>query len=182
MSEEKQPLAGLGSKVYIISVEDAEKDPKVERFATDKPVSLLKPAMLTYEDDEPKDEKKGFSVGLNLTMEGPGPELTELLTRPGLFDVVLERKPGRMPRKMKKAYEWGWLYRRDTRWKRKAAAYRRRMMTTLHDAEIIVTREQRDRLAGMLDVEMTIHSGVPSAGLLLTGGKERYEEGKEGKI
>lgn len=153
---EQEPLAGLGSKMYVCCIEDKDKEP----VPLGEPITI-KPGMLTYKDDEPKNEysAKGFSVGMNLTMEGPSPELIEMLKRPALVDVVLERKPGRMPRKMKKAYEYGWLYRRDTKWKRKAGNYRRRMMMTLHDAEIVITKEQRDRLAGMLDVEMTIHPG-----------------------
>jgi len=65
-----------------------------------------------------------------------------------------QQKPGRMPRKMKKAYCHGWLYRRDTRWKRKAGNYRRRLLVTLHNAEIVVANEQHDRLAST--IEMTI--------------------------
>ena len=149
---EQPPLFGLG-KLYFCRVEDKDQEPQ----PLGEPITI-KPGMLTYKDDEPKndDGAKGFSIGFNATMEEPSHELIELLTRPTLWDVKLERKPGRMPRKMKKAYEYGWLYCRDTKWKRKAGNYRRRMMMTLHDAEIVITKEQRDRLAGMLDVEMTI--------------------------
>ena len=150
--KEAEPLFGLG-KLYVFRVEDKGK----ESQPLGKPITI-KPGMLTYKDDEPKNEygTKGFSTTFTGTMEEPSHELIELLTRPTLWDVKLERKPGRMPRKMKKAYEYGWLYRRDTKWKRKSGNYRRRMMMMLHDAEIVVTKEQRDRLAGMLDVEMTI--------------------------
>lgn len=151
---EQEPLAGLGSKMYVCCIEDKDKEP----VPLGEPITI-KPGMLTYKDDEPKNEysAKGFSVGMNLTMEGPSPELIEMLKRPALVDVVLERKPGRMPRKMKKAYRSD--YPRNTKWTRKVANYLRRLSMTLHDAEIVVTREQRDRLAGMLDVETTIRPG-----------------------
>lgn len=157
---EQPPFAGLG-KLYFCRVEDVEKDPKEEYFALDKPVSLLEPGMLTYKDDDEKPSyaTKGLSATFTGTMEEPGEELLQLLlTPPNRWDVKLEQKPGRMPRKMKKAYCHGWLYRRDTKWKRKAGNYRRRLLVTLHNAEIVVTKEQRDRLAST--IEMTI-SGKP---------------------
>ena len=151
---EQSPLFGLG-KLYVCRVEDKDKEPQ----PLGEPITI-KPGMLTYKDDDnkPSYSQKGFSATFTGTVEEPSIELIDLFTQPRLWDVVLERKPGRMPRKMKKAYEYGWLYRRDTKWKRKAGNYRRRMMMTLHDAEIVVTKEQRDRLAGMLDVEMTIRA------------------------
>jgi hypothetical protein len=155
---DQPPFAGIG-KLYFCRVEDVEKDPKEDYFALDKPVSLLKPGMLTYKDDEPKSEysAKGFSTTFTGTMEEPSQELLELLvTPPNRWDVKLEGRPGRMPRKMKKAYCYGWLYRRDTKWKRKAGNYRRRLLLTLHDAEIVVAKEQRDRLSDVLNVEMEI--------------------------
>lgn len=155
---DQPPFAGIG-KLYFCRVEDVEKDPKEEFFALDKPVSLLEPGMLTYKDDEPRNEygAKGFSTTFTGTMEEPGPELLELLvTLPNRWDVKLEGRPGRMPRKMKKAYCYGWLYRRDTKWKRKAGNYRRRLLLTLHDAEIVVTKEQRDRLSDVLNIGMEI--------------------------
>lgn len=150
---EQPPFAGLG-KLYFCRVEDMEKEPQ----PLGEPITI-KPGMLTYKDDGPKGEysAKGFSTTFTGTMEEPSPELMELLvTPPNRWDVKLEGRPGRMPRKMKKAYCYGWLYRRDTKWKRKAGNYRRRLLLTLHDAEIVVTKEQRDRLSDVLNVEMEI--------------------------
>ncbi len=135
---DQPPFAGIG-KLYFCRVEDVEKDPKEEYFALDKPVSLLELGMLTYKDDDeqPSYSPKGFSTTFTGTMEEPSPELMELLlTPPSRWDVTLERRPGRMPRKMKKAYYYGRLYRRDTRWKRKAGNYRRRLLLMLHDVEL----------------------------------------------
>jgi len=149
---EQPPFAGIG-KLYFCSAGDMERKPQPLGETV-----TLEPGMLTYKDDEPRSEysAKGYSIGFNATMEKPGSELMELLNRPTLWDVKLERKPGRMPRKMKKAYCYGWLYRRDTRWKHKAGNYRRRLLLTLHDAEIVVTKEQRDRLSDVLNIEMEI--------------------------
>ena len=152
---EQPPFTGLG-KLYFCRVEDMEKAPQ----PLGEPVTI-RPGMLTYKDDDEKPSyaTKDYSIGFNSTMEEPGEELLQLLlTPPNRWDVKLEQKPGRMPRKMKKAYCHGWLYRRDTKWKRKAGNYRRRLLVTLHNAEIVVTKEQRDRLAST--IEMTI-SGKP---------------------
>lgn len=152
---EQPPFAGLG-KLYFCRVEDMEKAPQ----PLGEPVTI-RPGTLIYKDDDEKPSyaTKGYSIGFNATMEEPGEELLQLLlTPPNRWDVKLEQKPGRMPRKIKKAYCHGWLYRRDTKWKRKAGNYRRRLLVTLHNAEIVVTKEQRDRLAST--VEMTI-SGKP---------------------
>lgn len=152
---EQPPFAGLG-KLYFCRVEDMEKAPQ----PLGEPVTI-RPGMLTYKDDDEKPSyaTKGLSTTFTGTMEEPGEELLQLLlTPPNRWDVKLEQKPGRMPRKMKKAYCHGWLYRRDTKWKRKAGNYRRRLLVTLHNAEIVVTKEQRDRLAST--IEMTI-SGKP---------------------
>lgn len=148
---EQPPFAGTG-KLYFCRVEDMEKAPQ----PLGEPVTI-RPGMLTCKDDDEKPSyaTKGLCTTFTGTMEEPGEELLQLLlTPPNRWDVKLEKKPGRMPRKMKKAYCHGWLYRRDTKWKRKAGNYRRRLLVTLHNAEIVVTKEQRDRLAST--VEMTI--------------------------
>ena len=145
---EQPPFAGLG-KLYFCRVEDKDKEPVPLGEAV-----TLKPGMLTYKDDEPKSEysNKGYSIGFNATMEEPSKELLDVLNRPTLWDVKLERKPGRMPRKMKKAYRSD--YPRNTKWTRKVANYLRRMSMTLRRAEIVITKEQHDRLAQ--HIEMTI--------------------------
>ena len=152
---EQPPFAGPG-RLYFCRVEDTGKEPQ----PLGEPVTI-RPGMLTCKDDDEKPSyaTKGLSATFTGTMEEPGEELLQLLlTPPNRWDVKLEQKPGRMPRKMKKAYCHGWLYRRDTKWKRKAGNYRRRLLVTLHNAEIVVTNEQRDRLAST--IEMTV-SGKP---------------------
>lgn len=147
---DQPPFAGIG-KLYFCRVEDKDKEPQPLGEAV-----ALKPGMLTYKDDEPKNEygAKGYSIGFNATMQEPSRELVEMLNRPTLWDVRLEREPGRMPRKMKKALRA--RNRRDTKWKRKLANYLCRLCQTLHRAEIVITRDQRDRLSDVLNVEMEI--------------------------
>lgn len=140
---EQPPFAGLG-KLYFCRVEDLDKQPVPLGEAIP-----IKPGMLTYKDDEPSDETKGFSGTFTGTMAEPSREMVELLNRPALWDVKLERKPGRMPRKMKKAYRSD--YRRNTKWTRKVANYLRRMSMTFHNAEIVITKEQHDRLAAQIE-------------------------------
>ena len=145
---EQPPFAGLG-KLYFCRVEDKDKEPTLLGEAV-----TLKPGMLTYKDEDPKNEysAKGYSIGFNATMEEPSKELLDVLNRPTLFDVKLERKPSRMPRKMKKAYRSD--YPRNTKWTRKVANYLRRMSMTMRRAETVITKEQHDRLSE--HIEMTI--------------------------
>lgn len=151
-------LAGLG-KLFVCNAEDLDKN-------HDTPMQLLgdavkiEPGMLTYKDDDeqPSYSPNGFSTTFTGTMEEPSHELLDLLlTTPNRWDVKLERNPGRMPRKMKKGLCYGWLYRRNTKWKRKAGNYRRRLLLTLHNAEIVITKKQHHILSDVMSVEMEIH-------------------------
>ena len=122
----------------------------------DKPVPLLMPGMLTYKDDDEKSpySPNGYSIGFNATMENASSGLKELLERPQRWDVRIQREPGRMPRKMKKAYHSD--YKRDTKWKRKVANHLRRLNFTLHDAEVVLTQDHFDSLSAY--VEATIRA------------------------
>ena len=146
---DQPPYAGLG-KLYFCRVEDKDKEPQPLGE-----VVSLEPGMLTYKDDDdkPSYSQKGFSITFTGTIEDPNLELMELMVKLlNRWDVRLEREPGRMPRKMKKALRA--RYRRDTKWKRKLASHLGRLCHTLHRAEIVITREQRDRLAR--HIEMTV--------------------------
>ena len=141
---EQPPLFGLG-RLYVCRVEDKDKEPQL----LGEPVTI-KPGMLTYKDDDnyPPHEPKGFSTTLTGTIEKPSPEIVEMLNRPTLWDVRMEHKPGRMPRKMKKAHRSD--YKRNTKWKRKVANYLRRLSITLHDAEIVVSQDHFDSLSALI--------------------------------
>ena len=110
---EQPPFAGLG-KLYFCRVEESDKQPVL----IGEPITI-KPGMLTYKDDDenPEYSAKGFSATFTGTMEEPTRELVELINNPTRWNVNLERKPGKMPRKMKKAYRLN--YQRNTKWKRK---------------------------------------------------------------
>lgn len=151
--EEQPTFVGPG-KLYFCRVEDKDKEPQPLGKAV-----TLHPGMLTYKDDDekPSYSPKGFNTTFTGTIDLPRPELLDLpLTTLNRWDVQLERKPGRMPRKMKKAYRSD--YSRNTKWVRRANNYiKRRLFLALHDVEIFVTNEQRDRLSDMLSVEMKFH-------------------------
>ena len=141
--------AGLG-KLYFCCVEDLKDNPDVQPIPLGEAVSI-KPGMLTYKDDgdaKPDYSAKGFSAAFTGTMEDPSDELMALLKKPLKCDVRLQRQLERMPRKMKKAHRSD--YPRDTKWKRKVANYLRRMTTYLRNGELVVTKEQLDRLSATI--------------------------------
>lgn len=142
VSKDEMP-AGLG-KLYFCRVEDLKDNPDAQPIPLGETVSI-KSGMLTHKEDgdaRPDYGTKGFSATFTGTMEVPSDDLMDFLKKPLKYDVKLQRQLGRMPRKMKKAHRIGNLYRRDTKWKRKAKAYERRFVYRLPDAEIVVTREQ----------------------------------------
>lgn len=64
----------------------------------------------------------------------------------GKWDVTIEHKVGKLPRKMKKALH----SKRMSKWKRKVAAYINRRQIRIHDAEMVVTKEQQDVLSATI--------------------------------
>ena len=133
-------------------------------MAGDKPVGFAKEGMLTcsIEDDgSTKDSgawerpmRHSYEIKGEAVVTEVGDSIRELLEgAPRKVDVEIRREMGKMPRKMKKAHRIGNLYRRDTKWKRKAKAYEHRFVYRLPDAEIFVTRDQ------MGVIEATIKGG-----------------------
>lgn len=133
-------------------------------MAGDKPVGFAKEGMLTYnteDDGSTKDSgawERPMRHSYEITGEAVVSEVDDSIRKllegaPSKMDVEIQREMGKMPRKMKKAHRIGNLYRRDTKWKRKAKAYERRFVYRLPDAEIVVTRQQMEAL------EATIKGG-----------------------
>ena len=117
----------------------------------------LQPGMLTYNDGEPFSFPKSYKMSFSATMERPGKEILEKLAGFDdsrlLADVILRRcDPGRLPRKMKKAYRS--CYPRNTKWTRKVANYIRRHIYTINGAELVITKDQRDRLVGHISAHI----------------------------
>ena len=147
MGERSQQPAGLG-KLYFCPAEEFERlgmDAPMEEIHLAEPATLS-PGMLTYEDD---DKPQGgwpspISFHATATVTDPDEVLQQLLQGAQTFDVTIERKLPRLPRKMKKAYSSD--YPRNTKWKCKVANLIRRQSQTLHDCEVVVTSEQQDRL------------------------------------
>ena len=126
-------------------------------------IGTAKSGMLTYLDtvekaEEPKYEEfnKSWDISCNaLVSEGDIPNpLKDMMQGPQLVNVKIERPIGKMPRKMKKAYEYGWLYFRDTKWKRKAFNYRRKHSTIINDAEIVITKQDQETLTATITKAM----------------------------
>lgn len=75
------------------------------------------------------------------------------------IEAMIFEKPGKMPRKMKKAYKAD--YRRNTKWRRKAGNYILRKTFHAKHAELILTKEQRTRLAILMKFD-TMEPGFNS--------------------
>ena len=153
MGEDMQQPAGLG-KLYFCLAEDLERlgmDAPMTEIPLAEPATLS-PGMLTYEDTDDKPQgglPAPISFHATATVTEFDDVLQQLLQGAQIFDVTIERKLPRLPRKMKKAYRSD--YHRDTKWKRKVSNLIRRYRQTLHDCEMVITPEQRDRLARQLN-------------------------------
>ena len=125
----------------------------------DKPVGIAREGMMTYSIDNDEMTNDDGTWGrpirhhYEITGEGSlqdvGGSTRDLLTdKPWRVDVEMRNSPGKIPRKMKKAYRIGSRYRRNTKWKRKAEAYKRRFVNLyrLPDAEMVVTRDMHGML------------------------------------
>lgn len=56
------------------------------------------------------------------------------------IDLVISSYPGKLPRKMKKAFRSDWKHL-DTKWKRKVFDYMRRNTYRANNAEVVVTKQ-----------------------------------------
>lgn len=143
MGEEGKLFIGKGVKIMV----------------GDKPIGIVKEGMMTYSiDDDGMTNDDGswarpirhhYEITGEGSLQDVGGSTRDLLTdKPWRVDVEMRTSPGKMPRKMKKAYRIGSRYRRNTKWKRKAEAYKRRRVNLyrLPDAEMVVTRDMYRRL------------------------------------
>jgi hypothetical protein len=151
MGEQSQQPAGLG-KLYFCPAEEFERlgmDAPMEEIHLAEPATLS-PGMLIYEDDDKPQGGWPSPISFHAVAKAePDEVLQRLMERAQTFDVTIERKLPRLPRKMKKAYRSD--YPRNTKWTRKVANLIRRQSHTLHDCEVVVTPEQHDRLARQLN-------------------------------
>lgn len=153
MGEQTQQPAGLG-KLYFCPAEEFERlgmAAPMQEIQLAEP-SRLSPGMLTYKDGGDGKPKGGWPANISFHATAkvePDEILQQLLQKAQIFNVTIERKLPRLPRKMKKAHRSD--YHRDTKWKRKVANLIHRHRHTLHDCEMVITPEQRDRLARHLN-------------------------------
>lgn len=152
MGEDMQQPAGLG-KLYFCPADIFEKqgmDAPMEEIHLAEPARLI-PWSLPYKDGDDKPER-GWTANISfhaVAKAEPDEVMQQLMERAQTFDVTIERKLPRLPRKMKKAYRSD--YSRNTKWKRKVINLIHRRSHTLHDCEVVVTTEQHDRLAHQLN-------------------------------
>lgn len=112
---------------------------------------------------------KEYELSANVLIKEPGGIVSDLLNdMSGRFDVTIQKKLERMPRKMKKAYRSD--NPRNTKWVRKVANYIRRNIYHARNAELIVTSECRDKLTAIIKADK-IECGDCSA--VIDGGQLR---------
>ena len=137
---------------------------KISIMVGGKVVGMMKSAQLTYaEDDEPSTKEFSdpwrtpsaeHSWDIECQAVVSGDAISNVLKdMSDKVDVTITTKQPqrRLPRKMKKAYRSD--YPRNTKWLRKVRNYiQRNMRNALHirNAEMVLTPEQRDRLAATI--------------------------------
>lgn len=105
---------------------------------SDKPISIT-PANQTKAEPviKPIGASKVWEISAQAMIQEPSDMLRDILNE-NKFDVIIRRKIGKLPRKMKKALNSN----RMTKWKRKVAAYISRHQTHLHDVAIKIIKEK----------------------------------------
>ena len=137
---------------------------KISIMVGGKMVGTMESAQLTYaEDDEPSTKEFSdhwrtpsaeHSWDIKCQAVVSGDAISNALKKmSNRVDVTIttQQPQRRLPRKMKKAYRSD--YPRNTKWLRKVRNYiLRNMRNALHirDAEMVLTSEQRDRLAATI--------------------------------
>lgn len=151
MVEQSQQPAGPG-KLYFCPAEEFERlgmDAPMEEVHLVEPARLT-PGMLTYKDGDDK-PRGGWPTNISfhaVAKAEPDEVPQQLLQGAQTFDVTIERKLPQLPRKMKKAYRSD--QPRNTKWKRKVSNLIRRQSHTLHNCEVVVTRERQDQLTATI--------------------------------
>jgi len=112
---------------------------------SDKPIHIVTENYTKAEAiAEAADIKRSFEITGSAIVQEPSQALRDMWNdmMSGKWDVTIEQKVGKLPRKMKKALH----SKRMTKWKRKVAAYISRRQIRIHDAEMVVTPEQQETI------------------------------------
>ena len=147
----------------------------------DKVVGFAENAQLTFAEDDAStkefsdpwrtpDIKQSWDISCDAMVLDAGDVLRDLLNGKEKWDVTIEQKVGKLPRKMKKAIR----SKRMTKWKRKVAAYINRRQIRIHDAEMVVTPDQFDTLKATISGG-TIEHGCVVSGKQISEALERYK-------
>ena len=101
--------------------------------------------------------KQSWNISCDAMVRDAGDVLRDLLNGKEKWDVAIGQEVGKLPRKMKKALH----SKRMTKWKRKAICYRRRHVTMLNAAEVVVTKQDQETLTATITKAM--EEDVPRA-------------------
>ena len=101
--------------------------------------------------------KQSWNISCDAMVRDAGDVLRDLLNGKEKWDVAIGQEVGKLPRKMKKALH----SKRMTKWKRKAICYRRRHVTMLNAAEVVVTKKDQETLTATITKAM--EEDVPRA-------------------
>jgi len=113
---------------------------------------------LTYLEEGKEDGgawgSNSFEISGSAMISEPSDMLRDMLEGGGKIDVTIEQELGKMPRKMKKALH----SKRMSKWKHKVASYINRRQIRIHDAEMVITKEQQDVLSATISGGIHLHS------------------------
>ena len=101
--------------------------------------------------------KQSWDISCDAMVRDAGDVLSDLLNGKEKWDVTIGQEVGKLPRKMKKALH----SKRMTKWGRKAICYRRRHVTMLNAAEVVVTKQDQETLTATITKAM--EEDVPRA-------------------
>ncbi len=122
---------GLGSTLFVCRADDLKKNPDTPMELLGEPISIG-PGLLTSEGYDTYKKPRGFHSTFTADKEEED-TIASVARQLNNSKLMMEVTPNirNLPRKMKKAILTGQRYRRDTRWKRKAAQWKKRNKLTL---------------------------------------------------
>lgn len=116
--------------------------------------------ILPENDTEPKETyiANPYEITAHAVISDPDDMLRDLLEDEVKVDVTIQQEARKLPRKTKKAMRS--VYRRNTKWKRKAKAYICHRQIRICDAEMVLTHEQQETLKATISGGTIEHGGV----------------------
>ena len=152
---------------------------KISIMVGGKVVGVSESAKLTFTDDtEPNakddhhhsathDSEQSFCLKCGGIVSEPSQSMRDMIRDflKGTIDMIIRQELGHLPRKLKKAKRSD--YRRMTKWKRKLMAHIYRGSTKIHNAEMVVTPDDQEKLRAIIHGGTLEHGCVVPANALL---------------